>query len=651
MNKLYLYKLLLTVLTVSFFAVLQAQTFKLVRSAGMPIDSGIRLMPSYRYIDTINNNFVFGARDGASEGKLWATNGTDDGTFLLGPTLPATNSTADLNDGYFGKRPRFKGEDYFFAKSASDSIVLWKTKGLPGTTNIVAGIMPDSGFDFAKTWATDNYLFIVERGQTNNPQKDTIRDRLYAWDGINAPVLIKKGDYFDNPSPNCSGLTIGNEFYFFNYVFDNAGDGSMDLWKSDGTSAGTVLVKTLYSDQAGFWGDPFVTYMIEYKGQLFFIVNDRYTNTLDLWKSDGTEAGTMMFPDFNLRNMGGPPTIANDKLYFVASSPNSYDEQLWVTDGTIAGCHKINFDLSFGESIGLFINFKDSLYFIVSSTSGNEQWKTDGTDAGTTRCLFNPLGEYPLVTGGGKLYFALHDTIFQSDGSVAGTVMLGALKSDGLDSVAYIEGLRYLNGRLFFVGDNSTFTYNRLYTTTQSLLPVTLLSFTGQLQGNNSLLNWATANEQNNRYFNVQRSTNGVAFNTIGRVNAQAGLKVNNYSYVDANITAAGISKLYYRLQQVDLDGKFTYSNTIQLNVALSNLLHVAPNPATGFTNLYSAINITGAAIQVVDMSGRVLYAAKQNITAGSKINIPLAGYAKGVYSVTVQGSTTQKMEYKLVIQ
>jgi len=292
------------------------------------------------------------------------------------------------------------------------------------------------------------------------------------------------------------------------------------------------------------------------------------------------------------------------------------------------------------------VDLNGVLYFTATDGSGYGIWKSDGTSGGTSLVIKINNSYTPLLVANNKLYFINGDKVWQSDGTTAGT---HTMDMTGLEGVTDLRYLSYANGNLFFTGTSYAYG-NELYTTTKSLLPVTLLNFKGRLQGNNGVLQWATVNEQNNDYFAIQRSTNGVSFVNVGRVNAKQGIKENNYDFTDLNITSLNVSKVYYRLQQFDLDGKFTYSNTIALDVDNSNLLRVGPNPAVGYTNLYSSINIANAIITLTDINGHILYTAKQNITDGSKITIPLTGFAAGVYTVTVQSPGIKKQEFKLVV-
>jgi YD repeat-containing protein len=93
------------------------------------------------------------------------------------------------------------------------------------------------------------------------------------------------------------------------------------------------------------------------------------------------------------------------------------------------------------------------------------------------------------------------------------------------------------------------------------VLPVELLSFTGEKAENGNLLEWITASELNNKGFDVERSENGENFEKIGFVEGNGTtLEIQNYDYLDENV----ISELtYYRLKQIDFDGQFEYSNVV----------------------------------------------------------------------------------------
>ncbi|MEM6630744.1 MAG: T9SS type A sorting domain-containing protein [Bacteroidota bacterium] len=136
-----------------------------------------------------------------------------------------------------------------------------------------------------------------------------------------------------------------------------------------------------------------------------------------------------------------------------------------------------------------------------------------------------------------------------------------------------------------------------------SSLPVSWLDFDAEWVGKNASLTWSTASEENASHFDVQRSIDGIQFETLGSVAAMGNTQdISSYTFMDK----AALDKLsiyYYRLKQVDLDGKSTYSKIISLEtvegLTVSNLLDVYPNPAYGQVNLSlrQATDIQGVSI------------------------------------------------------
>jgi Secretion system C-terminal sorting domain len=161
-----------------------------------------------------------------------------------------------------------------------------------------------------------------------------------------------------------------------------------------------------------------------------------------------------------------------------------------------------------------------------------------------------------------------------------------------------------------------------------SILPVTLLSFSGSLSGNDVLLKWITSSEQNSSHFIVERSVDGISYAAIGNVTAAGNSTVQQqYNYTDANITTAII---YYRLKQVDIDGQYKYSPVIRIRLVGGPDVVIAPNPVTSQLQLNGVK--TGTAILIVDAAGRQVYKGQWNGTA-----IPVSQWAKGVYTLQVQ--------------
>lgn len=122
-------------------------------------------------------------------------------------------------------------------------------------------------------------------------------------------------------------------------------------------------------------------------------------------------------------------------------------------------------------------------------------------------------------------------------------------------------------------------------------LPVDLLSFDGVHDQNKNILQWSTAAEVNNNFFDLERSSDGEAFMTIARVSGQGNSSsVHQYEYADEEISSG--SSYYYRLRQEDYDGSSTYSNVIEIKSSARNIFfQVSPNPCSGIANIEYAVN------------------------------------------------------------
>ncbi|WP_167856235.1 T9SS type A sorting domain-containing protein [Hymenobacter metallicola] len=131
-------------------------------------------------------------------------------------------------------------------------------------------------------------------------------------------------------------------------------------------------------------------------------------------------------------------------------------------------------------------------------------------------------------------------------------------------------------------------------------LPIELTSFDATRQSGAVQLNWTTASEKNNDRFNVQRSTNGQEFTTITTVRGTGTTgKSTAYTAQDTE-PLAGLS--YYRLQQVDQDGSFSYS---PVRVVAPLLTTVYPSPTYDVLNLPAAV--VGTPFRIYNSLGQTL--------------------------------------------
>ena len=238
------------------------------------------------------------------------------------------------------------------------------------------------------------------------------------------------------------------------------------MWASDGTKAGTVLVKDIYSGTSKFCSGDWhghcaqvpnssnPSWLTNFNGTLFFSANDGSTGQ-ELWKSDGTANGTWLVSG-GFSNLGDL-TVVGGALYFSASGG------LWKSNGTAAGTVRIKTFVNNGYSDinpTHLTNVNGTLFFSADdSSTGQELWKSDGTAAGTVLVRdINPgsVGSGPswLTNVNGTLFFEAEDSgpyghLWKSDGTTAGTVLVSSLGSAA--DVAIPGRLTNVNGLLYFV--------------------------------------------------------------------------------------------------------------------------------------------------------------------------------------------------------
>ncbi len=192
----------------------------------------------------------------------------------------------------------------------------------------------------------------------------------------------------------------------------------------------------------------------------------------------------------------------------------------------------------------------------------------------------------------------------------------------------------------YFEFEMSSFSELAVVFTNNVTLPVTWLSINGKLQNNTAIIEWATASESNSSHFEIEHSNNGVSFTKAGTVNAAGNSSsTSNYSFTHL-LPVAG--KNYYRIKQVDLDGRFTYSRIVTLiNNNEKNSIVISPNPAQDFIQLNTNIS-KPATIRIYSMEGKLVQ--QQQIPAGNQQrSIDISKLPAGMYSLQLQTSELLK--------
>jgi ELWxxDGT repeat protein len=374
----------------------------------------------------VNNILFFTADDGVNGRELWRTDGTSAGTVLVKNIDPGTS-------GFSGPSTltNFNGTLFFRANDGVHGYELWKSNGTASGTKLVKDINP--GLNSSNPFAMSAFgnVLIFEAN-------DGVRG-YELW--RHAPIL---GGFLEltellkdiNPGPDDSNpnkFTRSNGVLMF-----EADDGvhGRELWKTNGTTAGTILV----SDVNIGPGDSSPRDLVNVNGILFFSADKRFKGR-ELFRSNGTAAGTSLVKDINVDNGNSDPdemVNVNGTLFFEADD-GTHGKELWKSDGSEAGTVLIR-DIVPGledSYINDLFNVSGTLFFRAEDlTHGRELWTSDGTSAGTL--LVKDLLPGILSSGPrefaefkGQLAFTASDGIHGSDELfLLGPVVFGTAAAD-----------------------------------------------------------------------------------------------------------------------------------------------------------------------------------------------------------------------------
>lgn len=206
-------------------------------------------------------------------------------------------------------------------------------------------------------------------------------------------------------------------------------------------------------------------------------------------------------------------------------------------------------------------------------------------------------------------------------------------------------GKLYFNTNNLLVATNATNTPTsipisiiRKITFTPTVLPLNLVGFALKNEKKQVVLSWKTENEINTSHFIIERSVDGINYVNIGQVVALNNNTGGSYSFADVT-PQTGIA--YYRLMQVDADGKYVYSEILKLNRgSLSNII-LLPNPAAS----YFSVNGSTAAkfdVKVYSVAGQLMISGKYS--QGEQISV--SKLTSGIYVAVVNNQS-----YKLIKQ
>jgi ELWxxDGT repeat protein len=420
---------------------------------------------------TLNGWAYFRANDGRRGFELWRSNGTKDGTQLV----------VDLNPGPFSGFPDnitvVNGGLYFtaFNNIRYQGSKVWRSDGTKAGTMLLADTYPElrNGGPFglplpAQFTALSAHTVLF-----------TALDReggLEPWRSDGTPsgttriIDLHPGQEWSIP---IEFTPLRNVAYFAAddsaiYYPDGTATYNRELFRTDGTSAGTYRVKDIYPGPLPSTPTDF----IRFRQRVFFRAQDR-THGTELWSTDGTTAGTTLVSDLNPGSGGSNPQYpiqtrfaGSDEttLVFLAED-GIHGQELFRSDGASAGTWLIKDINPNGDSVPLGLTpYKGRVYFSADDGQhGAEIWVTDGTEGGTR--LFADLNRGKLrsspqsfTVAGGWLFFVailpndaqytVRTQLWVTDGTAAGTRMI--YQEPGVSYGYAINNLTALGSKLLF---------------------------------------------------------------------------------------------------------------------------------------------------------------------------------------------------------
>jgi len=180
----------------------------------------------------------------------------------------------------------------------------------------------------------------------------------------------------------------------------------------------------------------------------------------------------------------------------------------------------------------------------------------------------------------------------------------------------------------------------------ESTLPVTLFNFRGEIKNNQALLTWSTANEINNKGFEVELSDDNKAFSSIGFVAAvKTSTGINNYSFTNSKLLSGAN---YYRLKQVDNDGASRYSSVVKLDFS-KFAWAIFGNPSNNTFIQLQTEKQSDVSVQIIALNGQLIQTINKGNLLQGTYNIPLSlsNAPHGIYIVRLlvdKNSYTKKM-------
>ncbi|MFI5173171.1 MAG: ELWxxDGT repeat protein, partial [Chitinophagales bacterium] len=599
---------------------------------------------------------LFEAVDTALNNELWRSDGTDSGTYKVKEIYPgSTNGGLNLSLQNAGGTIYLAGEDI------DHGIEIWTTDGTEAGTFMVCDIdtTPPS------INSTPEHFFSYGGSVYFKATKDDLGDEIWQTDGTCAgtSMLINLNNGVgDGSHPDYFTNYLG--IIYFTAYTDLDGPIDTELWKSDGTAAGTLLVKDIYPGIA----EGLPRYLTVVNDKLCFSAKNAPTD-IELWVSDGTEAGTVLLKDI----LGGPGgsnpqnfTLVNSTLFFTANDGINGIE-LWKTDGTEPGTLLVK-NIRPGASSSNpshLINAGGILYFAANNgTNGVELWKSDGTPAGTIMVEdLNPSGS----SSPNHLYYAGTNLYFSATRNDIGNELFKLqICDDELATITPSGVTSFCKGESVILNANTGAGYsyqwkrngavisgaiNSFYTATKSgeyQVEITV----GSCTDISEIVSVTVFNKPNPVITNTD-ATNDICFDPEIKLKTNAAAGSTYQWYKGAMILAGATSNIYfatttgnYKVYVTNAMGcnkmstPYSIINSCREKMTREDDFILFPNPTAGEFNLFipGEISFRGCAVAIYNSIGVLVFNETIDNSPNRGQSLVIAkSFAPGLYFVHLQ--------------
>ncbi len=385
----------------------------LVKDINPGFDTENELGSDPRSFITLNGILYFIAIDKEHGQVLWKSDGTSEGTLFFKDSFPEPGDTEFQGLTVIGNF------FYFFVRNDYNLWQLWKSDGSESGTVCIkdelylqVDYVLDPQYIFSPRSFNENLFFIAGT--------DDSVFSLWRSDGTSSGTLpIKEVIPYDNPFSYSSLLTVVDNTLYFE-VND---PGGVSLWKSDGTTEGTNLI---YSRTHSYN----IRSMVDYNSELLFLMSSSWNGSTFLMKSDGTTTGTVEIKSFAANESGGLYN-AGTKVFFFLEINTDTAMETWTSDGTSKNTKRLiqmNGDLDYDPHV--LAQLKDIVFFAIHKEPGlvptSKLYRSNGTTAGTYILNDNFFPISANVLGEKVLFLEERDNpnLWISDGTREGTELV-----------------------------------------------------------------------------------------------------------------------------------------------------------------------------------------------------------------------------------